>query len=102
MAKNIKRSPYSEFLKELLGAVFIRAPFCCFLLVFIVFGPVFLIDILIKRPQDNILAFLKTENVLSQYVNFSSTLSVLILFLIFSFVFGNDILPKDLRFAKPV
>lgn len=88
MNDKIQRSPYSEFLKELLGAVF-PGTFLLFSLVFICFGPVLLIDILIKQPQSNILAFLKTENVLSQYLTISSTLSVLILFLIFSFVFGT-------------
>lgn len=88
MNDKIQRSPYSEFLKELLGAVFPGA-FLLFSLVFICFSPVLLIDILIKQPQSNILAFLKSENVFSQYLTISSTLSVLILFLIFSFVFGT-------------
>jgi len=88
MVKKNSKSPYNEFLKELLGAVFPGA-FLLFSLVFIFFGPVIILDLLIGRPTENIVGFLKNGNTFLQYSGYISTFSVLIIFLIFSFVFGS-------------
>jgi hypothetical protein len=83
-----QRKPYSEFLKELLGAVFPGA-FLLFSLVFIFFGPVLLLDIIYLNSTEKLITTDQFLTFTIKNYDFFSTISMLVLFLIFSFVFGT-------------
>lgn len=61
----LQRTAYSEFLKELLGAVFPGA-FLLFSLVFIFFGPLLLLDIIYLKPDQSILCIDQVINIVGE------------------------------------
>jgi hypothetical protein len=87
-SEEFNKNFYSEHLKDFLGAVFPGA-FLLFCLIFIFFGPIIILDLVLKHASYNLSQWTNVISAFTQNITILGSFSTLIMFLIFSFVFGS-------------